>query len=139
MSETVNSNGRLGIRTEKLQADPGAQELHRIIATMKTGELPDPADAAQAAFTSSGEFNRAKIIDQAATEFKAGYPAQAWELITPLLAGAELRAGLELVDNWHELDTPPREWLIYGWLPVYAGARMGELTALWQEAEERQT
>ena len=125
---TQNGQGIAG-DTVSMQSRAGALELARIVGAVRAGQTPDPADVASVKALHPGDEPRSTIDevlkgrdpDDLIADLHSGdleTQRAAWSQIALLLPAEELRAGVEIVDDWAALEVPTREWLIPAWLPV---------------------
>ncbi len=129
-AENGRQNGQ-GIAGETVSIQPraGARELARIVGAVRAGRRPDPADVAAVKTLHPGD-EPGHMIDGV---LKGRDPADliadlhsgdfetrraAWGQVETLLPTEALRADVEIVDDWDDLEVPAREWLIPAWLPA---------------------
>ena len=125
---TQNGQGIAG-ETVHIQPRAGALELARIVGAVHAGQRPDPADVAAVKALHPGDEAGRKIegvlkgrdpADLIADLHSGDFETRraAWRQVAPLLPADELRASVEIVDDWADLEAPTREWLIPAWLPA---------------------
>lgn len=123
-----NGQGIAG-KTVPIGPQAGVLELERIVEAVRAGARPDPADVAAVKALHPGD-DPGRMIDDV---LKGRAPADliadlhngdfetrraAWRQVAQLLPTDALRANVEIVDSWAELEAPAREWLIPAWLPA---------------------